>query len=297
MRDKRRGDDPGGVASAPPASTAGKRSLSEQLPRGSGEATAGGAGNVGLPTGNVGLPAATPMTNAAKVTHEAGYDAAQGAKDRTKFGVGEVAYLAAEIAGTWTASAATGATTHKGDSYDWTAPDTAQKVTITFDPGGGAPVTTVHFEVVAPDIKFSKIDDVTTYRPGTMGAGMNCNVNFLPYDVSFGGHVAWKEDNVPGVNAKDYFEHHDLPEHVANPAWKEFNNNNTGPKDFADFSKFPKPWSAGSFEWLIPQNYRVGSGPKHLIRNVTQRCDLEGDDHAGRTTVTKDITEQSTRDP
>ncbi len=299
VRDKKRGDGGGGATDGAGAAVVGKRSRTERLSaaheanetegEGHGDAGGGGEGSV--------KPA--PVGPATKVTHEAAYDAAKGAKDRSKFGVGEVVYLSAEAKGTWTATAALAGKprTQKGDTFDWTAPDTAQSVTITFDPGGGAPVTTVHFEVVAPDIKFHKTEDVTSYRPGTMGAGMKCNVNFLPYDVSFGAHVAWKESDVAGINPKDYFEHQDLPDHVANPEWKEFNNNNTGPGDFADFSKFPKPWSAGSFEWQIPQNYRVDGGASHLIRNVTQRCDLQGDPHAGRTTVTKDGSEHSTRDP
>lgn len=262
---------------------------------GTGEGTGGGAGGpaVGAP-GTAGTPGpaganqAKPMDTKSNVTHETGRDAKSGKKDRTKVGVGELVLFSADVDGAWKASAATGATTATGSGYDWTAPATAATVTITFDPGGGVAVTTVTMEVIAPTIKLTKFEDIKDYGAGKQGAGMKCNVEFLPFDVSFGG-VQWKESDVDGSNAQGYFKGLALPKHTANATWRGFNNDNTGPKDIAQFMGIAKPWDAdGSYDWVIPQNYRLlGQTSATGMGTLTQTCKLEGPPHAGRTTVSK----------
>jgi hypothetical protein len=239
----------------------------------------------------------------AKVTHETMWDAPDGTgKTRTTVGVGETVFFSADVDGDWSATNAKPGkpkTVKKNQQYDWVAPNTADSVTITFDPGGGAAPTTVVIRVIQPDdVKFDFKDDNSKIPKGTMGATLHTDVSLLPLSVSFAA-TAWKEIPGPGSKPDGYFKGQKLPDHHPAATPRHIGAKNAGPTDEAEFRGFPKPWDQdGTFEWEIPNNYVADgeSGNGHFIKNTHQVCKIEGPPNAGRTTVTKEGP-SATRDP
>ena len=269
-----------------------ERKASKGTGTGTGEGAGGGAGVVTPKTG----AEATPASTGATINSQTNYKAKSAANDRKTVGVNEqVDFWVDNTEGTYSASAGTGTSATKGTetTFTWTAQATAGAATITFTPKGGGTVTTVAMKVVAPELKFTKTGPLGGITG--VGAGMICDVNFLPYDVCFGTGIQWEEGTAPASNAQGFFVGLTLDGHVPAAA-RAFDNNNAGPKDKASFTWSQKPDKDGSYDWVIPQNYVIG-GTKYLIRNVTQTCQMYGPPHAGRTTVTKDGTETLTRDP
>jgi hypothetical protein len=54
-------------------------------------------------------------------------------------------------------------------------------------------------------------------------------------------------------------------------------NDNSWPAawDNAGFWGFPQPWSAGSFTWPIPAQWKIGSGPTNNIAGWNQTCTID----------------------
>jgi hypothetical protein len=200
---------------------------------------------------------------------------------RTTVGVGEEVSFSDSGAGDWQASAGTGATTSP-TTYTWHAPDVAGPVTIT----RGA--HSVAMTVVAPDrIDFRKTED-DPQRPA--GVGMVTNLTFGPNNVSF-ANAEWLEVPSEAINVTGYFDDYrrrtgqDLFHHPATD-WIPMGSHNNGVDDHAFTHSKPGPYSPGSYEWDIPNKYRVIGQPNqgYPFAKSIQRFTM---DAAGRMTVTK----------
>jgi hypothetical protein len=217
--------------------------------------------------------------------------ALEGAGDnRKQVGVGEQVIFSSSAKGTWTATAAgpkgkTSVTNAR--KYTWTAPATASKVTVTFDEAGKS--QTIDMDVIAPTgVDFWKRSE-EEFATGTQGAGMFTSVKMLPFTVNF-SRTSWKEIPGPPSNMKGYFTSTTPPSHVPNKNWLGIDSDNSGPIDHAAYwgIKGTPGWTAGSFDWEIPNHYKVDgeSGAGYEFAKVIQSMAV---DAAGTTTVTKGI--------
>jgi hypothetical protein len=227
-------------------------------------------GKDGKPT--VPAPAApTPAPAIASSTVETAPDGS--ANTRTKVGVCEQVDLSAAPATglTWTASVGT-LTTLTSGGRRWTAPETAATATITATPATGT-AATVSFTVVPPkDITAPGTPTELAYPAGQQGVGMTNVLLFGPTDVCF-SQLEWLEDPGPGSNISGYFTSKPANSlaHKPNTHWLPINANNSGLIDTAAFFGWPSPWSAGGFEWDIPNRYRkAGSGSGYVFFNSLQ---------------------------
>lgn len=206
------------------------------------------------------------------------------ANNRTTVGVGEVVHLTSTEAGTWHASAGT---LHgkQGKKVTWTAPATPTGAGITLHVAGQS--ATRPFTVIAPNSLKMVRFQVDSFPSGTQGAGMHTNVTVGPTSVCF-GNVEWLEVGEDASNVTGYFKKikpADLRHHP-NPNWLPWNDQNTGLTDHASLGGAPKPWSAGGFQWNIPNKYRVTSvgGGGHVFTTTHQVFRMQKN---GTTTITK----------
>jgi hypothetical protein len=229
------------------------------------------------------------------VTHKTADRAPAAASNREKVGVGEMVTFKSNMPGKWKASNAAPSTgkSASGDQFIWMAMHTKGDAKITFDAGkkGVAPVE-ITMKVIEPTVDYLNHRKVTFPGSGTgtiAGVNMDSDVTYLPMDVSF-RNTTWWEKPGPATGATGYFAEHlrkgrRLPFHNPNPDPLQIDEKNSGITDTAGFWDFIGPFSAGSFEWVIPTYYAVDEGPKHLIKNVHQKCTI---DAAGTMTVTKE---------
>ena len=142
----------------------------------------------------------------------------------------------------------------------------------------------------------SKASDIA-YAAGTQGAGMKLDPTVGPADVSF-YRIEWQEQPGPASSVTGYFVPRNVGDSLKhNPynGWVGFGQDNKcACQDTAAFSGYPAPWTAGGFEWIIPNHFQIigdsagGSfGNGALFTNVTQAFSIEGAPNAGRSTVTK----------
>jgi hypothetical protein len=295
----REGQGSGTPATSEGFAAPGKHTRTEGF-EGTGRAEGSGTGELAGPPAQA-LPAspadaAIPATTGStKVTHETDQKAPGGAANtRTTVAVGERVYFTAETAGDkakWSASAGQG----KGarEQWDWVAPATPDTVTVTFDPGDGGTATTVKMTVIGPNgINYSdKVED--TIRGA--GAGMTNKLTFLPLSVCFWG-TQWRETDVDATNVTGWFTHLSAArlKHRAAPP-RNIGDDNSGPKDHASFTASPPFKEAGSFTWVIPQQYSVrgANNWQEITTPFTQLTTIEAD---GTLTVTKNG-ESVTRSP
>ncbi len=249
-----------------------------------GYAVGDGQAAAGAPTPEAGAAAAT----ADEIKTKVATPAMEANDDRKTVGVGEKVFFTTTASGTWTASAAgPGAkTTGKGKKYTWTAPSTATTATITFDNAGKKTPTDI--QVIAPNgVDFWKRKE-QDFPAGQQGAGMYTGVKFLPFTVSF-VHTSWKEIAGGPSNMKGRFTKITPPSHKPNANWLHIDDANGGPTDHAAYwgVKGNPGWTTGSFEWAIPNRYKVDgdSGAGYEFSTVIQTMSI--DDEQGTTTVTK----------
>ncbi len=150
--------------------------------------------------------------------------------------------------------------------------------------------------VLAPSkLDFKKIGDVPATGPGLAGVGMTLQLTVGADSVSF-GNAEWLERPGPAENVTGYFAAYVASgqslAHPPNPNWLPMGDDNKGVMDNAWTRDKPKlkhsdgsmRWWAGSFQWTVPNVYRVKGGEAHAITNVVQRFTM---DDAGAITVTK----------
>ena len=239
----------------------------------------------------VATPAAPPVPVPPTITHETKFAAPDGSpKTRTLVGVGEVVTFSGSVAGSWKASAGLPLTGPSGTKFIWTAPDRAASVTI--DLTVGKATATKTFTVCEPTgIRGKKKGADLSFPAGTQGAGMKLVFNYDPMTVSFGNIFA-KEVSGDASNITGYFKkvpaadlHHDSGDQFTRIG----EDNKDTATDEASFSGWPKPWTDGGWDWIIPNHFRTkteaGDGKK--FTDVTQSFKLEGPPNAGRSQVTK----------
>jgi hypothetical protein len=213
---------------------------------------------------------------------------------RRVIGVGENVEFTSTISGDWTASAGdpTQSST-KSTRFLWIAPSAPGSCTVTLAANGQS--ANVVMSVIAPSgLVGTKFRDLPI-PAGSQGAGMEIDLTITPLTVSF-GFVEMKELAGPATNVTGYFEqfpeadlnHNPNPDNIQ-PDFHAFDENNSGLRDRAADMGEPSPWSAGTFDWLIPNVYRVqGEGSAGtFFYTSTQSIVMEGPPQAGQTTVTK----------
>jgi hypothetical protein len=250
-------------------------------------AFAGQASAVVAPATGTTAPAPTPGCTISSATIESAPDGT--ADNRPKVGIHEAVELTTGAAANWTASAGTPAAATAKDPFVWTAPDTAGTATIHATSSAPAAACSIALTVVTPaSLKFSKKSE-DAYAAGVEGAGMRCDVDVQPLDVSF-AHVAWLEVPGPAAHVTGYWADwqkrgSDISHHP-NPNWVPLNNLN-GASDHAFTFRWPKPWKGGAYDWSIPNKFRpVGSsGAGTRFATTLQSFAIAAD---GTTTVSKE---------
>lgn len=217
---------------------------------------AGGA--PALPPVNPVVPGpGTPPT----ITSETIKPAPDGGPDtRTTVGVGERVRFTANTAGTWTASEGHFIGRNNGANIVWEAPATASSPTITLTTTGGARV--LPLTVIAPNAITMTVLRRHAILAGTSGACMINDVVINPLNVNF-GRTQWLEVPGPATNVTGYFTQfaadtifHEPTDHYLGVA-----DDNSGLEDHAAWHEVPAPFSFGTFEWVIPNRYKIDGEP------------------------------------
>jgi peptidoglycan hydrolase-like protein with peptidoglycan-binding domain len=207
------------------------------------------------------IPVTPPPTTAPTVTSETLLNAPDGtANTRTTVGVGERVRLTGNTAGTWTATEGRILGINTGSNVVWEAPAVAANPVITLTTPGGA--TAMNFTVIAPDSLDMVVNRHDAIAVGTAGACMITDVTVNPLNVSF-GRTQWLEVPGPASNISGYFTRFRASElrHRPNPRYLPFNDQNTGLIDHAAFHEAPPPFSFGTFDWVIPNRYKIDGEP------------------------------------
>jgi peptidoglycan hydrolase-like protein with peptidoglycan-binding domain len=190
---------------------------------------------------------------------------------RTTVGVGERVRFTADTAGTWTVSHGHIIGLNNGSSIVWEAPAVAASPTITLTTPGGTRVTP--FNVITPNGLSMVVARRDVIPAGTAGACMITNVTINPLNVNL-GRTQWLEIPGPATNVSGYFNQFGAATifHNPNPNFVPFDDNNTRPQDHAAWESVPAPFSQGTFEWVIPNHYRVDGegGQGRLFTNTVQ---------------------------
>lgn len=223
------------------------------------------------------LPPAVPVipqpATPPNITSETIKPAPDGTADtRTTVGVGERVRFTADTSGTWTVSHGHIIGLNTGANMVWEAPATASNPTITLTTPGGTRVFPM--TVIAPDELTMTVFGSHAIAAGTAGACMVNDVVINPLNVNF-GRTQWLEVPGPATNVSGYFNQFtaDTIFHNPNPDYLPFNDNNTGLRDHAAWHEVPAPFSFGTFDWVIPNRYKIDGEPDsqgRLFAHTTQ---------------------------
>ena len=223
------------------------------------------------------------------MTHQTEFTAPDGSKNnRNKIGVGEQVAFTGNTKGDWTASGGTPLLLADNDAFDWTAPARSETITITFSVGGN--LVSEDFEVIEPSHYTAIKKSEMQFLPGDQGVGMILDFSFHPKTISF-GNVQQMEVSGPATNITGYFLLNGMPHpHNSGDSFFDMSEDNLfeSARDTAAMQNFPQPWSAGGFDWIIPNHFKLkseaGNGKKY--HNATQSFRMA--DATGKTTVTKE---------
>ncbi len=223
------------------------------------------------------LPPAVPVTptpgTAPTVTSQTIAIAPDNSPDnRTTVGVGERVLFSSDIAGTWTVTEGHIIGINNGQTMVWEAPPIASSPTITLTTASGA--QSMNFTVIAPDSLTMIVGNHDPIAAGTAGACMITNIIVNPLTVNF-GRTQWLEVPGPATNVTGYFNRFSAAQlrHHPNPQYLPFDDMNTGLTDHASFHEVPAPFSDGTFEWVIPNRYKIDGEPDaqgRFFENTTQ---------------------------
>ena len=212
---------------------------------------------------------ATPPT----VTSETILPAPDGSPDtRTTVGVGERVRFTANTSGTWSVSHGRIIGLNTGSNMVWEAPAVATSPTITVTTPGGTRV--VPFTVIAPNNLDMAVNTNDAIPAGTAGACMITDVTVEPLSVNF-GRTQWLEVPGPATNVSGYFNRFAAAAifHNPNPNYLPFDDANSGLNDHASWHAVPGPFSFGTFEWVVPNRYKIDGEPDsqgRLFTNTVQ---------------------------
>jgi hypothetical protein len=234
-------------------------------------------------------PDASPEPAAPTITSETKFAAPDGtAKTRTDVGVGEVVTFTGSASGKWTATSGTPVTLASGKTFTWTAPDRAKDVTVKLEVGSQSAISTM--KVLEPAGIICARNSTIPIGVGTAGAGMKLTFNYTPKKVSF-GNVEAKEVSGPATNITGYFRKHYTDDDLKHDSGDTFTsikeNNEDSAQDTAKSVDTFKPYEVGTFDWVIPNNFRVKTeaGDGKEFTKVTQAFSINA---AGTEKITKD---------
>lgn len=212
---------------------------------------------------------------------------------RKRVGVGEAVAFTGSAGGTWASSAGTPAPGGATANFLWTAPATAQTVTITLTVGGQVATDTI--TVVAPkNITMRNVGSHAS-QVGAGGACMLTEVTFNPTDVCLGA-TQWLEVPGPATGTSGFFSKFSTStlHHNPNLNYALINDLNVmepgphnGPNDHAAWHSTPGPYSDGAFTWVVPNHYIIdgeGSGAGRPLDDTQQDFTMNA---AGTMTITK----------
>lgn len=217
---------------------------------------------------------------------------------RTTIGVCEtVGFSAGGQVANWTANTGWPGARNGQANFNWAAPEQPGTSTITAtDPSTGETCNRDMYVVAPAGVRLRSVGELA-YPGGTAGAGMEVTVHVRPRNVNF-GWIALGEDSGPASRIRGYFAarpaaalRHDAAPDFRRMGW----NNSLAPNAAGEMQgdtaatvagTLPPPWSAGSFQWIIPTRYRCAysTGNGHVFTHVQQRFMIEDD---GTVIVTK----------
>jgi hypothetical protein len=160
----------------------------------------------------------------------------------------------------WTASAGWPLRRAGRDTFAWELPQPGTAtITATLPAGGTASITMT--AIPPKNIRMRKVSEDPPGASGTANAGMMLRPRFMPANVNF-GNVEWLEVPGPPSNLSGYFAAQVAAgtnlNHVPNP---NFLRIGPGLRDHAAAFGFPPPYSAGAWDWSIPNRFRrAGTG-------------------------------------
>jgi len=174
---------------------------------------------------------------------------------RTTVGVGEMVRFYGNTAGTWTATEGRIIGLNTGENMVWEAPAVAANPAITLTTPAGT--ASINMTVITPTSLIMKYSHSENIPAGTAGACMITDVVLHPLNVNF-GRVQFAEIPGPATNVTGYFN--STPDNLAHVTAGHFvpiNNNNAGVIDHAYYHSLSAPYSAGTFQWVIPNQYKI----------------------------------------
>jgi hypothetical protein len=212
-----------------------------------------------------------------KIEPKTAFKAPNGGRKRTDVGVGEDVTFTSNVKGAWTASGGTAAApVTNGKKFKWRAANRAASITITLTVGSQTATTTMN--VLEPTgITANKLSEMS-YKKGEQGAGMKLRFVYQPLNVSF-GNIEVKEVSGPASSITGYYLTQPAKSlwHDSGDTFTRIGKDNKDTAiDTAANGGDPKPWSDGSFEWLIPNHFKTidESGDGKKFTTVTQAFTL-----------------------
>jgi hypothetical protein len=219
-------------------------------------------------------PAKKPAAAPAAITSQT-LSVDPGPATRTTIGVAEQVLLSYSAGITdWKTTAGTLSSTHDTGTF-LTAPDTAQKVTVT------AGQTTITFDVIPPNDVLMEQDPNTaiSHTKDRPDIGMLTTTFLQPDTVNF-QHVKYREKDAKAF-ASGVYKPFDGKSHDPNPktigmrdvvvAGKGTQSSGQDKVCSGDPAT-PPPFAMGSILYVIPYEYQVGNGPFRPFTSVVQMC-------------------------
>ncbi len=154
-------------------------------------------------------------------------------------------------------------------AYTLTAPDRATNLTV--NATIGSETCSIGFNVVEPTgVNHAGVVELQFFQAGLSGAGMHLKPYLLPTNVSF-CNVQLMEIGTDATSVQGYFTRfsttylsHKGPGRGKADSWFGIQPDNSWQADYdwavSDPDGYPRPWSIGSFTWIIPAQWKVGNG-------------------------------------
>jgi len=181
----------------------------------------------------------------------------------------EIVTFTAPAPANWSVSSGSPAKASQTSTFVWEAPDKPTTTTITATLGNPAQSCSTAINTIAPAfMSMGGALKLLADQPiGLAGAEMFVDVTLGPLSVSFSG-IEWRELRGPATNVTGYFvpldEAGDLV-HKAAPKDARIGPDNSVAPDHVGYPAggppplpvaLPEPWSKGTFEWHIPNQFR-----------------------------------------
>ncbi len=240
---------------------------------------------------------ATPLTATGKILAKDNFSG----RSNTRYGVGEILDLSTTASsvptGTgleWVQVNGNGSVSNTGaGAGTYTCHDRSEAVKLELRTTGGSGTATVldtkDFSVVEPSNALMKKAAGTNvwHVHNTASAGFKGEIYMRPTDVSF-KYANMREGSAPGTGT-GFYSHHNGRSHPVG-SWVTIGGGNSsdGSKingvDTVQSGTDKAPYSAGTFNWPIPWNFKVGSGTE---KNFTTANHYMEADATGTVSISK----------